>query len=245
MHDLPEAVSALVETFVGRTHDVLGESLVGVYLYGALVFPDARPVQDVDFHVVVDEPFDDRRRHEIRRMRDQLRQDVGALADELDGYYLARDDVRFTAPPRHQLWPLSRLPVDSAWALHCAHIHAGRFLASYGPDPRQLYAVPAWMDVQAALFGEVRYVDQHLADAPAYCILNAVRLLYSFTTRDVVISKRAAARWGLDMLPPERHEMIRLALRFYDGEASLDDRETISAGADFFVADMWRRIGQL
>jgi hypothetical protein len=57
----------------------------------------------------------------------------------------------------------------------------------------------------------------------AYCILNLCRLIYSYETGDVVISKAAAAEWARTA-PPQWARHIELALRSYAGQASPEDR---------------------
>jgi hypothetical protein len=49
-------------------------------------------------------------------------------------------------------------------------------------------------------------VEQHLQDYPDCCILNLCRLIYSFATRDVVISKATA--WADANLPAWRRYII-------------------------------------
>jgi len=244
--DLPSGVTTVVAAFVDGLKEIVGEALVGVYLYGALTFPETHGnVQDIDFHVIASRSLEDEQRRRIADLRPALAREFGDLAEELDGYVILRDDMRSTAPPRHQMWPLSRLPVDAAWALHCAHIRAGHVITAYGPDPRDLYPEPGWPDLRAALFGEVRFVDEHVGDAPAYCVLNAVRILYGFTTRDVVVSKVRAAEWGLENLPVDRRDLIRTALRDYAGDATDEDGRLLAREVGGFVGYTWQRVGAL
>lgn len=86
-----------------------------------------------------------------------------------------------------------------------------------GPDPREIYPAPSWPDLQAALLGEIRFVDARLADAPTYCVLNACRILFSFETRNVVMSKQGAAARALGAVPAEHHDLMRAAMRVYTG----------------------------
>ena len=53
-----------------------------------------------------------------------------------------------------------------------------------------------WPALERALHGELDYVEEHLDDYPAYCVLNLCQLIYSFDTHDVVISKRASEEWA-------------------------------------------------
>jgi hypothetical protein len=242
LEQLDGEVQALVRDFLAALEDVLGETLVGLYLFVALTFPDSRDTaQDIDFHLIVRRPLDPVQREGIEGLRRRMAAEH-RLGNELDGYCIALADTMRLAPPRHQLWPLSAVPADFAWALHCAHLRAGRAIVVRGPDPREIYPAPEWADLEAALFSEIQFVRQHLADAPAYCVLNACRLLYSFTTREVVVSKRAAADWVLQEVPELQREMIEAALHDYDGNTSERDRALLTRDVCCFTNAIWGRI---
>ncbi|HLJ68556.1 MAG TPA: aminoglycoside adenylyltransferase domain-containing protein [Chloroflexota bacterium] len=239
-------IAAVVGAFGERVQSVLGNSLFGIYLYGSLTFTDSRDLsQDIDFHVVVHEPLGDERRQAIHRIRPDLARELGPLAGELDGYVVLDSDLQSTSPPRHQLWPLSRVPSDGAWALHCAHIRSGRVITLFGSDPTDIYPTPSWPDLRTALFGEIRFVDEHLVEAPAYAVLNATRILYSFHSRDVVISKAGAAGWALEVLERQLADTVRAALRHYLGQDTPGDQRTLESQVRPFVDSMWRRIANL
>src|SRR6185369_17575945 len=114
-------------------------------------------------------------------------------------------------PPVHQLDPVIR---DDAWALHRAHVLAGRYFLISGIDPRSIVPAPAWSELETALREELRFVETH-PDARAFGILNAARVAYSLETREVVLSKYQAGQWALEMLPADWHDAIRAALRRY------------------------------
>ena len=50
-----ELFDDVTQTFVGEVASILGAKLYGIYMYGATVFPDAGPIQDIDCHVVLGE----------------------------------------------------------------------------------------------------------------------------------------------------------------------------------------------
>lgn len=246
MDVLPSPVVALCQAFLDGLPHALGDNLCGVYLYGALAFPDSRDsVQDVDYHVILEAPLEDPARRAVDELRRRLAADFSPLGEELDGYFITLDDARRTAPPPTQMWPLWRTPVDAAWALHCAHIRAGRCVVLSGPDPLDVYPVPSWPEIEAALYGEIRYVDHHLEDAAAYCVLNACRLMYSFETRDVVTSKRAAATWAIGTLSPRWQAPVAAALRVYGGQDDGEDRSVLERDVRSFVAAAWNRIARI
>jgi hypothetical protein len=78
------------------------------------------------------------------------------------------------------------------------------------------------------LYGELDYVEKHLHEYPDYCILNLCRLIYSFETRDVVVSKAQASDWAYDALPEwKRH--IELARKSYARQATAEEMQFMRA----------------
>jgi hypothetical protein len=68
---------------------------------------------------------------------------------------------------------------------------------------------------------------------PVYCVLNLCRLMYSFETGDVVVSKRTSATWA-DAASPEWRSLIQAARNSYDRQATLQDRELLKSKAKRF-----------
>jgi hypothetical protein len=203
-----------------------------LFLYGAVAF--SRPpgwAIDFDFHALLTRPLTDRERAEIRALYARLAADTD-LGGDLDGYFVLVDDARRAQPPVHQLDPTIS---DGAWALHRAHVYAGRYVLIAGADPRTIIPAPSWQELDAALRAELEFVDEHPEPA-AYGILNGARILWSFRTRDVVRSKYQAGRWALDSLPDEWHDAVRAALRRYSGTATDADEATLVAAWAPFVA---------
>ncbi len=212
--------------------EVLSAKLHGVYLFGALTFPDGGAITDIDFHVILTDGLTEDEKAGLDRLDAALARDYPPLGAELDGYYLLLAETRGLTPPRHQR---AAGVVDGSWALHCAHIRAGRCVVLYGPDPVTIYPEPAWPDLTHALAGELAWLAARLTDYPAYGVLNLCRLLYSCATRDVVISKYAAAGWAQAAYPHWR-PLIAAALICYAGTATAPERAAVRAGAHDFYA---------
>jgi hypothetical protein len=209
--NLPEKGQRVCEAFRDGLEAALGGKLFGVYLYGSLAFPETQGMGDIDFHVVLSGPLTDEERSRLYELHDALKRDFPPLGGELDGYYILLADARQREPPRSEMWHRA---VDRAWALHRRHIHAGRCVVLHGPDPKGLYPPAAWPEVEEALDWELRYVEDHLDQCPDYCFLQLCRLVYSFQTRDVVVSKAAAAEWGCGAFAEWRRH-IEVAKRSY------------------------------
>ena len=223
------AVADALRRGLGR---ILGDSFASLFLYGSLAFP--RPEQwlvDVDFHVLVRHPLTDAERAEVRTLYAALANTL-ELDTELDGYYVLLSEAAHAEPPRHQLDLTMR---DEAWALHRAHVLAGRYFVVAGIDPREIVPEPTWAELEAGLRAEMRFVETH-PTAPAFGILNGARILYSFERRDVVVSKYEAGQWALASLPAEWHAAMHAALRSYEQALAADDALTLEESWAPFVA---------
>ena len=200
--------------------------LYGVYLYGAWTFPEGTAIGDIDCHVILSEALNDKEMLTLRDFHTTLAEEFPSLVGEgLDGYYILLEEAYRTTCPKHQL--LEDV-VDNSWALHRAHIRAGHCIVLYGPDPKEIYPAASWAELVNALQGELDYVEKHLTDYPAYCVLNLCRLMYSFETRDVVISKYASARWASDAFPEKRF-YIEVARKEYEGSATTGEKELVAS----------------
>jgi hypothetical protein len=240
--ELPADVAALCGELKAGLRMSLDDALASVYLYGALAFPHPKNwAVDVDFHALLSRSITDDERDAVRAMHRRLA-DASALGKELDGYYILMADAARSEPPVSQagVFPsasgsLAAEVTDEAWALHRAHVLAGRFALLHGDDPRGVLLPPTWKELEHALHAEMAYIDSH-SEHPAYGILNACRILYSFRSRDIVISKYAAARWGMTELPTEWRQPIAAAVRLYSLTANADDLELVRARRGAFVA---------
>lgn len=239
LDDLPDAARALVAAFHDGLRTALRTKYSGLYLYGAACFPPS-PVGDVDFHVLVSEGLNEEERTALEALHARLASEL-PLGDELDGYYITLDDASRSELPESQH---AQDVDDEAWALHRAHIHAGRFVLVHGPDPRTIVPEPTWQELDTGLQHEFDWLSSEgwLEDARAYCVLNLCRILYSFETRDVVLSKFDAARWAFAVMDTEWHELVRAAMRFYLGTSSEQDATTLRDGTRPFWELMRARI---
>ena len=139
--DLPSNVQKICDALVDGLIRILGGKLYGVYMYGAAVFPDSGPVTDIDCHVILREPLNDGDREGISRLYGELAEDYPLLGSELDAWYILLSDAREKSSPLNQLKPGMR---DKSWALHCAHIRAGRYITLYGPELDNIFPIPSW-----------------------------------------------------------------------------------------------------
>jgi hypothetical protein len=221
----PAYIQDLSQAFLEGLKAAIGDKLYGVYLYGAVAFPETTHTGDIDFHVILKGPLTEQEHAVLVQLHEKLAREFPPLGVGMDGHYLLLEDAKGTAQPQSQL---ASYNVDDAWALHRAHIRAGRCIVLHGPDPRQIYSAASWAELEIDLKDQLHYVEQHLAVYPAYCILNLCRLMYSFEQRVVVISKAAAAEWAWDLYPRWR-ALIEAAQKSYAKQASVRDEALMEA----------------
>ena len=238
---LKDELGGLCDAFVTGLRDVLGEKLYAVYIYGAVTFPETESTGDVDFHVILTAPPTEGERAALLALHDRLGREVPPLGTDLDGYYILLGDARCAARPHHLLFPEI---VDESWALHRAHMLAGRVAVLQGPGPETVYAHPTREEVCEALDGELDYITRHLEEYLGYCVLNLCRLVYSWETGDVVTSKAAATAWAVERFPAWR-SLIALGAREYTRRATGGDVDALARGLPEFHAFATREIESL
>jgi len=237
---IKEQVRAIGEAFVFGLRYILGNKLYGLYIYGAAAFPDDLPTGDIDFHVILTDPLTDDERSRLYELHDSLAREFPPLGVDMDGYYILLADARLAKQPQSQMWQRA---TDKSWALHREHIRTGRVIALHGPDPKEVYPPATWQEMEQALEGEFKYVEDHLDQYPHYCILQLCRLIYSHETRDVVVSKAQASNWACDALP-EWKQHVELARKSYAGQATEEDRHFLLAEVKAFFEFARERIEQ-
>jgi hypothetical protein len=214
-------------------HEALGTAIVSIFTYGALAFPHPDGWRaDLDFHVLLERPLMQGDRAAIDAVHARLGTDV-------DGYYITVDDAWRFEPPRHQLDLSVR---DDGWALHRAHVLAGRYFLIVGRDPQGFLPAPTWTEVEDGLRSELRFIETHREYAD-FGILNACRLLYTVERRDAVVSKYAAAQWARQRVPQSERAAIDAAVRAYTSHTRAGDEAVLATGWSALVARAKKALG--
>lgn len=240
---LPSDVQQVVEAFVAKTAAILGEKLYGIYMYGASVFDDGGPVQDIDCTVILNGALSDGERENILDLHKQLAERYPALGGEVDAYFILLDAASQLGRPQHQL---DLTMYDDSWALHCAHVRAGRYETLVGPEPTEIFPAPSWDEITIALEHALSYVKEHLC-YPAYCILNLCRIALSYSERDPVKSKWESGLWAIERFP-EWEPLIQVALRSFakkNSEIRDEDRKLLKEQLGDFLVCAEKYIGEV
>lgn len=218
---VPSPVAATLRALTTALDEILGASLVGVYLYGSLTqgaFDPAR--SDVDCLVVVRRDLTDR---QFRKLEARLAERAGSdpwlrrvQMQVLVQDRLLRTDTRGAL---YQFGTLKRSGSDGNPIIWLNVLASG--VALVGPAPETLLPPISGDMIHDALVREAGYLRAEITNSASewrdrryyrtYAVLTLCRILYSYR-RGGVVSKPRAARWALRTLPARWHPLIRAAL---------------------------------
>ncbi len=217
---IPRPVAATVRNLTRALEQILGSSLVGVYLYGSLTQRSFDPARsDIDCLVVVRRDLSDA---QFRRLRTRLAHEGRAdpwmrrvQMQVLLRRRLLRHDTRGAL---YQFGKLRRSGSDANPIVWMNVLATGITLA--GPNPRS-FLPPITEDmISAALERETGYLRAEMSNPASawrdqrfyreYAVLTLCRILYTHR-KGRVTSKPVAARWALRTVPSRWHALIRAA----------------------------------
>jgi predicted nucleotidyltransferase len=241
-----------IEHVLAAVRDVLGEDVVGAYLFGSAVLGGLRPRSDLDVMVVS-------RRRMTRREKQRLVNHLLTVSRRprpIDVTILVEDEIRpWRYPPRMDFqygdwwrsefergdvepWPSPTNP-DLASLVRMVLLADTSLL---GPPAAEIFdPVPRHDYVDALVSG----IDQLLRDIESdtrNVVLTLARIWNGIET-DEVRSKDAAADWALPRLPPQLRPVLARARGIYlgDEEENWDDLQAQTrANAEHVVGAIGR-----
>lgn len=239
-HPTPfEDVNVLLATLLRDVRAILGDRLVGLYLYGSLSSGGFDPdSSDVDFLVVTDGGLDESDLDALRRMHEELARSGLPYATELEGSYIPARALRKYDPDdsRHPSigidWDFGIISHGHQWVLE-AELVRTRGVRVAGPPPASLIDPATPDELRDAVLHVLRdFWSKQLDRAEwlrprnyqAFAILTMCRAMYT-VEHGKVVSKPEAARWARAALDPEWALLVdrALAWRHERDDAPLDE----------------------
>jgi hypothetical protein len=236
--EIPQRTQLICNALTEKLITALQDTVFGIYLYGAITFPESDHIVDIDSHVILKKPLSEAEKNEVKRGHKGLVDSFEHLTeDDLDIWYILLGDLHLPAPSHQVITNL----YDTAWALHRAHMLAGYCIVLHGPEPLSVFSAPTWSELAISLDSERKSIMKLFKRYPAYCVLNACRLMYSYETKDVVISKKAAAQWAIDRFHAWR-EVISASIRWYAEDKRDSDKLLLESQTEPFLIFSEKRI---
>jgi hypothetical protein len=219
-------VDTLLAHLLAEMRAVLGDELVGLYLYGSLSLGDFNPgSSDIDFLAATRGVLPDETLTQLAAMHARIAASGLPYAERLEGSYIPLRALRRHDPAdnRHPTigmdWAFGVGPHGSNWIIE-RHIVREHGHALHGPPPRDLID-PVTPDALRADTREMllSFWSQQLhgpdwlrtREYQAFAILTMCRALYVLAQGNVA-SKRVAAEWAKRALDPAWTLLIDRAL---------------------------------
>jgi predicted nucleotidyltransferase len=224
-------INALLQDLLWHVQNVLGDSFVGLYLYGSLASGEFDPQRsDIDFLVVTTGELPAKMLPTLAAMHRRLAATGSKWAKRLEGSYIPQHALRRYDPAqaRHP-----SLRVDGSfdvdhhgpnWLIQM-HLIRRQAIVLAGPDPTTLIDPFGPDDLRHAALSTLREWWAPMLDAPArlrqreyqaYAVLTMCRALYTLH-HGTVVSKRVAACWAREYLGQQWVELIDAALAWPNG----------------------------
>src|SRR6185312_3117171 len=171
---LPEAVRPILALLLSSTQEVLGDQLVGLYLYGSLSSGDFDPASsDVDFAAVTRGAIaeDDPAFEGLRAMHERIAASGLPFATDLEGSYIPQTAWRRYNPTdaHHPTigahWPFKLGFHDANWIIERAIVRE-RGIVLFGPPPETLTDPVSPEQLRAATCQQLTDVWRRRIDDP-------------------------------------------------------------------------------
>jgi predicted nucleotidyltransferase len=216
-------INTLLALLLSRIQAILGKKLIGLYLFGSLVAGDFDyGSSDIDLIAATSTYLDKEEVERLKAMHEDIALKEKAWDDRIEVGYIPLDELRrynphFQQPLISPGEPFHVTEVGASWVIN-RYIMREKGIAVYGPPPKTLVDPISREERIQAVRGRIQDWKEYVESlefgvsrkSQAYAILTMCRILYSLTYGEFV-SKKAAALWAEENLPPEWSSLIRRA----------------------------------
>lgn len=249
-------VNALLRVLLGGVRQILGEDLIGLYLYGSLSLGDfVEGSSDVDFLVVTRERLAEAALEQLRLMHEEIAASGLVYARKLEGSYIPQTALRRYDPNAalHPTigvdWPFQVGFHGSNWLLE-RWIVREHGIVVWGPPPRTLIEPVAPQQLRAATYEQLQTMWRQQLSGPAwlrprdyqaFAVLTLCRACYTLR-HGTLCSKPQAAAWACATYPAWRPILERsLAWRFLHEEDDLSETLAFLRDALLRAEEIWQQ----
>lgn len=183
---------------------VLGDKLVGLYLYGSLVWGDFdERISDIDLLAAIKLPVDEEEFEKVQKMHNSFIEKFKEWDDRIEVQYLSLDALKTFKTKESEVVTISpgesieKRMVGKHWLMNWYMVRE-KGLTLFGPDPKTIIEPISKEEFIQSVKEHTEnwnewVKDMHSKYAQAYAILTMCRAYYAYKNGDQV-SKRQAAQ---------------------------------------------------
>lgn len=242
-------VNSIMDNITNKFSEILGDTLIGIYLHGSVAFGCYNPFEsDIDFIVVTKTAPDFEQKKEIISFILDINDSVGGKGIEMS-FVLERDCIDFTYPTPYQLHfseyhkpfyindidgHIEKLQgTDKDLAAHFTVINSVG-ITLYGKDKEQIFSpVPKEYYLDSIKF-DIESARDDILDNPMYIILNLCRI-YAYMQDNLILSKKDGGKWGMENIDIFKSTIAKAYNKYvYNKETEFSNSE-LTEFADYML----------
>jgi predicted nucleotidyltransferase len=227
-------VNELLDLLLSRISNIFGDKLIGLYLYGSLVWGDFDESSDIDLLAAVASDVDDAELASLKEMHAEIARKYEKWDNRIEVQYLSLEGLRtfktratrmaVTSPGE----PFHVVDAGKEWLLNWYPVQE-KGVALFGPPPETIIEPVSKAEF---IHASVEHIKEWQASptsamdsrpAQSFRILTACRALYLYRNGNQV-SKKQAALWAAKEFP-QWSSLIRNALVWRDEAVQGQDKE--------------------
>lgn len=208
-----DEVNRVLNLLLSKHKELLGERLVGMYIFGSLVTGDFDyDISDLDMVAVTSEDISEKDLEKLKKIHEDIANENKNWTDRIEVGYISKEKLRRYDPNYRQALispgePLHLRTVGKDWIIN-RHVLREKGIALYGPSPETLIAPITKEEFKQAIRELTQEWNEWITHLDkmrprkyqAYSILTMCRNLYAFRNGEV-LSKTEAAEWAKKELP--------------------------------------------
>jgi len=248
-------IRVLLDNILSRMREILGEKLVGLYLYGSLIAGDFDyEISDIDMLAATETVIDENAFAALEMMHAELVKDNPQWESRIEIQYASLDYLKTFKTRKAQIAnispgePLHFIEAGRDWLLNW-HFVREYGVTLFGAPPETIIAPVSKQefidDVREQAMERGKNVEEarHSRPYQAYLIMTVCRALYAVENGEQV-SKRRAASWVRNRFP-EYSSLIENAFEWREKHRDKNvNHETTFPEARAFILFIVGRIGQ-
>ncbi|HSA84295.1 MAG TPA: aminoglycoside adenylyltransferase domain-containing protein [Patescibacteria group bacterium] len=205
-------INDLLKDLLFRMQEILGDKLLGLYLYGSLVWGDFdKDISDLDMLAVLESDLTDSEFAALKRMHDEFAKEYKEWDNRIEVQYLAKEALKTFKTQESPMTaispgePFHKITVNKDWLMnwYCVQEYG---VILFGSDPKPFIdhctKEEFIQGVKKYARGFREYVKHTKKKRPAqaYVIMTMCRALYTITLGEHT-SKKKACEWVAKEFP--------------------------------------------
>lgn len=218
-----EQLNKLLNLLLSQMKDILGEKLVGLYIYGSLVWGDFDyEISDIDLLAAISTDLNEKEFNKLKQIQDEIVKEYKKFDNRLEIAYMSLSALKTFKIQRSKIaiispgepFHIKEAGID--WLMNWYFVRENS-ITIFGPDPKTIIEPISKEEFIQCVKDQVKdwpnWIPQnHKRKFQSYAILTMCRALYAYKN-GVQVSKKQAALWVQKKLP-EWSSLIQNALKW-------------------------------